>query len=317
MMNEKDTICFSINITERCNCRCSYCHFYSRFSPNKYFCDIDDNIFNTYLLLIKYFIDNYTQNIHVRFSGGEPLVIGDRIFDLSKKVYKILGIEPYVLSNGLLLDTEVMSKAKNSSVNKFVVSLENPYDIDPYSVDTNKNIEKIKFLSNDKVSVVPGLVIIKNNMFKKMLDICDYFYYHLNEIPTLSELSYDKYEPPNASEFLDLYENTKAIVKKYFNKTALELFPYVVPELSFSFKNCYVIELYARNRFNLSINNIPNVADTIVNLIHRCYMNRFCDNTECDWFDYCQNIRLFWKNKLNDYCKYKKTICSAYYDSLS
>lgn len=313
---KQNIICFSINVTEICNCSCSYCHFYLENPNREYKFCIDDRILDNYIKLLNYFKNYLNQSIHIRLSGGEPLILGSKLFFITDKIYKETGIKPYVLTNGKLLNKDVIDMAIKFNVDKFIMSFENPFKIDKYSVNTFDNIESFNKLNSYSKMIFPGVVVVTNDMFKKLYDICDFFYNSIGEIPTISEASFKAYKTPDDFEIDALQENIKLTAKKFFSKTPLELFPYITPEISFNYNYKYVIDLYIGNRFEISDDNIPDSTEKIYKNLFKTYINNFCNNINCEWYNSCQHIRLFWKDKMDDYCKFKKAICNGFFDAI-
>jgi len=126
-------LCFSISITGRCNANCSYCHFYgmrSKETIKEIWKDIDDETYRLYINFLKRIKNALPKNVDLqyRFSGGEPLVLKDRLFELADYGYKKTGIPPYILTNGLGITKNWVEKAKKHHIKYLFVSLENPFN---------------------------------------------------------------------------------------------------------------------------------------------------------------------------------------------
>ena len=114
-MNLHNKKIYTVNIvsTGRCNCNCSYCHFFATRSRKDTAYDISDELFEVYLAFIKQLSERVTDGIVTyRFSGGEPMVLGDRLFALADLGYKVTGIKPFMLTAGKELSKEWVDKAK-------------------------------------------------------------------------------------------------------------------------------------------------------------------------------------------------------------
>lgn len=324
-LSKDDLWALSITVTGRCNCYCSYCHFYAHRDRSKYNIDLNDDIYRNYLNVINEIKDNYHKNIQVRFSGGEPLVIGDRIFDLSNQMYDKTGIKPYILTNGILLNEDIIEKSKKNNISAYLVSIENPFEEDEGAPRTKEILEKIKKLDSSEVRVLPAIMIIKNKMFKKLLDIADYVYDQIGVLPSFSELTYQAYESPTEEELRDLYNNLKQISRKYYNKAPIRVFPYISPELYANNQKNYLSELDLENSINVNDTNSGDVAKSLFEKLGKSYKENPCENKECDWYEDCRIIKWLWfypnenintKQKLLDYCKFKKVINTALYDGI-
>lgn len=324
-LKEDDLWALSVTVTGRCNCSCSYCHFYSHRDRKKFSIDISDELFDNYLNLINEIKNNLHNNIQVRFSGGEPLVLGDRIFELSNRMYEITGIEPYVLTNGKLLSKDIIEKSKKSHISAFLVSIENPFDEADGAPKTKEVLKIIKDLDSKEVRVLPAIMIIKNNMFKNLLSIADYVYNEIGLLPSFAELTYQAYESPTDEELSDLYTNIKKIASKYYEKTPIRIFPYVSPELYANNQLNYLNELDLENSLNLKLSNVEEVSKKMFKKLENSYKVNPCKNRDCDWYEDCRIIKWLWfystnnvtsEQKLKDYCRFKKVINSALYEGI-
>lgn len=312
-----DTLCFSIIVTGKCNLKCSYCHFYARHNREKTHSDIANNLFDLYLETILHIKTNYHENIQIRFSGGDPLMLNDNLFRLSDKVYGKLGIKPYILTNGVNIGDWHIKQAIQNHIAAYLISLENPLDIDNGSINPQKLLNKIKKYHSNLLEVSPAVVIVKNHMFYKLREICDYFYEIIGRLPTVSELSFNYFQSPSDKELEALGNNVYETVTKYFSKTPLELFPYIIPELAYCYENKYLIELDLDNSLGITAANISEKCLFFLNdHLNNSYPLNDCTDLECDWRLNCERVKWVWKNKIIDYCRMKKVISSAYYEAL-
>ena len=167
-LQEEDIWALSITITGRCNCYCSYCHYYAYRDRQEYNFDMPEELFRNYVHLIKIIQQKYHKKLQVRFSGGEPLVIGDKLFDYSNYLHSKTGLKPYVLTNGKALNNEIIEKAKKANISAFLVSVENPFDESEGVPSTNETLNKIAAIDNNDVRVLPAVVVVKNEYFHKL-----------------------------------------------------------------------------------------------------------------------------------------------------
>lgn len=324
-------LCFSITITGRCNACCSYCHFYGMRDKKiirTIWKDIDDAVFKLYIKFLKRIKTLLPDNVDLqyRFSGGEPLIVGDRIFELADYGYKETGITPYILTNGLAITKEWIGKAKKHHIKHLFVSLEDPFNPDLGAPNPNRIIDKINRFTSPKLPIIPGVAIIKNENFKSLYNICKFFYKKLGAIPTISELNFQTFGLPSKQEYKDLYKNVFKIVKEFSKKTQLILFPYISPELSYGGAKQYLLELDINNRkYRFTHNNIDEKIELVFNHLERSYPRFYCREKNCDWFEFCQNYKWVWDTTFNritlqekqrSYCNLKKTINNAFCDAL-
>ena len=326
-INQSTRLAFTFTITGKCNCDCAYCHFYAKKDRVVYNRNLDDKLFDRYVEFIK-FIQKKVQSVLCRFSGGEPLVMGDNLFDFSNKLFERTGIEPHILTNGKLLSTSVLEKAKNSHIQSFIISFENPFDIDRSSVPTDETIDKYRELQNDEIPLNLGMVVVKNQYFKDIGKICDYFYKKIGQIPPLCEVNFTPYKSPTDEEFNDLYTNIKYVVKKYHDISDFSMFPYVVPEYCCANLNDmnYLVPLPIDDKYDALNKSNEELLSIIEKQIDTLNFPYDCDRLDCEWRDACKRVSAHWKmsnntvsaeQKMKDYCKFKKTISNAFFDALS
>lgn len=321
-------ICISIIVTGKCNCNCEYCHFYASHSRKEYNRNIESRLFNRYIDYIKY-LQEIAGKVSVRFSGGEPLTMGDDLWKLTNKLYEETGIKPYIMTNGKMLNQQLILTAKKNMVSGFVVSIENPFEIikgTERAIDTLNRIKACKDIDSD-VPVFFGMLVVKNENFKNMYDIAKYFYNEVRMIPPMCEVNYLPYESPSDIQFNDLYENVKMIVKKYNGICDISLFPYIIPEFYSNNLNGteYLTEFPIDDKHDmLSLSNDKILIKT-EEQIDKSYAKFICNESNCDWYDSCNRIKWVWNmhtNKISkelknhDYCKFKKTLSTAFYDAL-
>lgn len=326
-LKDNDIWALSFTITGRCNCNCSYCHFYAKRNKRDYQIDMPDELFENYLKVIKYIKENYHSNLQIRFSGGEPLTLGDKLFYYSERIYQETGIEPFVLTNGRLITDEVIEKSIKNHISAYLVSIENPFDESEGAPKTEEVLEKISRYDSDKVSVLPAIMIIRNQYFKDIVKIADYVYSKIKKLPSFAELTYQAFESPSDIELSYLYDNVKKLASKYYGKTAIRIFPYVSPELYAQGYNNYLSELDLENTINVTDKNTKLAAEKLINKLNSSYRPNPCQNKECNWYDDCRIVKWLWveqvpgsnikkEQKLKDYCRMKKTINSALYDGI-
>lgn len=327
MIIDADTrLCLSIVSTGRCNCDCSYCHFYASHDRKLYNRDIDFKLLRRYVEYIKY-LKEITPNITCRLSGGEPLIMGDKMFDITDYIASETGTKPYVMTNGKLLTEGIIKKAIKHNVSSFVVSVENPFDVSLGAVDAYETIDKYTLLQNDIVPLYFGMMVLENSQYENILKIADLFYEKTGVVPPMCEVNYLPYKSPSEIEMEALYQNVKALVKKYNGKTPLSLFPYVIPEYySGNQKGTeYLTELPIDDKHNMLNKDNEAVLLSTCEQIDKSYFTYDCPNRECDWYDSCHHLKWVWKmdtkilnskEKMKDYCKYKKVLSDAFFDAL-
>ena len=109
-----------INLTKRCNMRCSYC-FIDRYSSlDSWSGDMSED---TLSATVKYFRDNNSDGIMLTFFGGEPLLRFDMIRSVMDK-HKTMSFQ--VSTNATLLTDEIVDyfvKKRNVVIGVYYASL--------------------------------------------------------------------------------------------------------------------------------------------------------------------------------------------------
>lgn len=219
-----------------------------------------------------------------------------------------------------------VEKAKKHHIKYLFVSLENPFNPSAGAPQTEKIVAKIKKFNSSKLPIIPGVTIVKNDDFKALYSTCEYFYDELGAIPTISELNFQAFEDPSRKQIKDLYNNILEIVREFYNKTQLILFPYISPELSCGGKKQYLLELDILNKkYCFTGDNIDKKLESVIDHLEKSYPKCYCSKKDCDWFDFCQNYKWVWnktfnkmslKEKQKSYCNLKKTINKSFYNAV-
>lgn len=316
---------FSVGVTGRCNAACSYCHYYANRDRASVAYDISDKQFLAYMDFIRYWLERIEGITSLRFSGGEPMVLGDRLFELAKVSFKRTGLHPFILSAGKELQKEWASKAIESQISHVFVSVENPIKPAIGAPDPFRVVEAIQSCDSPQLPIIPGVCVVPNDCFKHLYKICEWFYKELGRIPLICEVNYSRYISPNEDEWLALEEVIPAIIKDFFPKTQLNLFSSVVPEYAYGGKDPYVFDLNLENTHGIDGQNYVSKLDGFIeHLVSINYPRLNCLQVECPWREHCQNVKWYWKDtptdginkKLCDYCRLKRIISDSYYKVL-
>ena len=192
---------------------------------------------------------------HYRFSGGEPMILGQRLFSLADLGFAELGQKPYVLTAGKVLTLAWAERARKHAISHLFVSIENPFMPDPGAPDPHKVINAIKQCHTNEMPVLPGVCVVHNKCFNRLYDICEWFFEHLGQIPIISGINHSAYESPREQDWEDFAANIERIVRVFHGKTPLKLFPNISPELSFGETDPVTIKLDLENTLGITKNN--------------------------------------------------------------
>jgi len=153
------------HITERCNLKCKHCYFDEKFLKNELSLNQLFTIFDDYIKLLKKW--NLPREMsRISITGGEPLVRDD-FFEFLGKCHENKEKSRYgILTNGILLNNEKISKLKKLEINYAQVSLEGmEEDNDEIrGKGTFKKIVKaIKLLVRNKINTSISTTVTKQN----------------------------------------------------------------------------------------------------------------------------------------------------------
>lgn len=313
---------FSIIVTGRCNVACTYCHYYLARDRASVEYDLTDEQFNVYLKFIEHWKKEVGGYVQYRFSGGDPMVLGKRLFTLADRGFEMTGVKPFMLTAGKALSPRWAERAMRHAIHHVFVSIENPFAPDPGAPDPIKVTQAIKDSDSPELPIVPGVCVVQNRDFHRLYDICCWFYERLGKIPLLSEVNYHAYQPPTGAEWDALEDNLERILKEFHGKTPLKLFPYVSPELSYGGNDPYIFDLDLENSYGMNADNYRDkLSEFMGRLDSSNYPTLKCPERDCNWWEFCDNTKWFWQGdrqndavrKLSDYCRFKRILNDAYY----
>jgi hypothetical protein len=260
-----------------------------------------------------------------RFSGGEPLMLGNRLFELAERAYETTGLKPYILSAGNKMNGDWVAMAKQSAISHVFLSVENPIKPDKGSVDPKKLIKQIKDYDSDEMPLLPGVCVVSNENFEHLYDICKWFYNELGKIPPICEINYGAYKSPSDMEWQNLEDNLRKIVEDFFPKTHLNIFSSVAPEYAYGGHDPYLFELNLDNSHKINNKNTKQKIKEVKSYVEtHSYPKISCPNIDCPWLEFCKNTKWYWQidqtignqKKIKDYCKFKRIISDVFFQVL-
>jgi MoaA/NifB/PqqE/SkfB family radical SAM enzyme len=326
--NKINEYSFSIIVTEKCNMHCTYCHFFEHVTK-KSARDMSNRQLINYFNFINYFKENIEgHNIDYRFSGGDPIVLGDRLFEIADMGYKITGVKPYFLTAGNGISENWIEKARRSSLSACMISIENPLNPDPGAMNPYEIMKIIKKYDSEDFRLLPGVTVVRNENFKDIYEISRIVYEEIGLLPKIQEINYGAYESPTDEQLESLYDNLYRVVRDFKGKTYFDYFSYISPIYNACHhkKKTYLSELNFENKHMIGVVSDKEAMRNLLNFIDLNYPKHDCEDNECDWFPECSNVKWLWKKKskyvtaekkILDYCRLKKTINDAYYNALA
>ncbi len=307
--HKKDWTVLNINVTWFCPVKCKYCHITSKGSR-------EDKRFLAKKDLIKecrvgkqYGIKEY------RFSGGEPLSLGDKLFEYADIVYKMTNKKPAVLTSGVYINEDWLQKARGK-FSGIYISIENP--LEPMqTIVNNKNIMKIiRENFSDEIPLRYGLTLLTASHFKNIEKIFDILYNNVNKsfMPQLEYPCLKNFIIPTRKELNDIIFATKTLFQKY------EIVPYYFVNVigSLFFLN--------QDLFRVVVNLNPDGKYDIYNSMIEAFKNKYrwlnytlrrqseSDTCQkCEWIDCCKHHGI---GLMFDWCELRKAIFEGIYTGL-
>jgi len=313
---------FSIATTGKCNCACTYCHFFAGNERSKVAHDLSKDIYKAYIEYICNWKDEINASVAYRFTGGDPLVMGDALFDLAEEAYSRIGFGPFVLTNGKGIDDQWIIKAKKSKITHVNISLENPISPDPCAEPPINTVEKISKFSSIELPLLPGVCIIEREYFSKLYDISEWFYAKIGCLPTFVEMNFQAYESPNADQLEQLSKNIEQIIQRFAPKVPVNLFPNISSELGYGGKIPFILIMDLKDSCKLASYDWVGNLEVAHPTLFSYYRRLMCDKANCPWFNNCRYTAWYWQvdmagvskeQKLRDYCLLKRTINDSFY----
>nr|VFK25796.1 MAG: Sulfatase maturation enzyme AslB, radical SAM superfamily [Candidatus Kentron sp. LPFa]VFK36114.1 MAG: Sulfatase maturation enzyme AslB, radical SAM superfamily [Candidatus Kentron sp. LPFa] len=252
-----------------------------------------------------------------RFSGGEPLVIGDRLFEHAKLVFDITGKKPSVLTSGLRLSEKWLNKSRDLFSGVYI-SVENPYKPLQTSTNVSNLLKFIREFSSKETPLHLGVTIVKPDCYYKIYDIYSALYEGTDRKthPQISSPYIGHLSEASTSQLENLSSETSRIFKEYG----------VVPFYFSPFVGRRDHEGISKYRCTINLN--PNgdfqsgkpLCSTILDEMKAYqkaaeYRSKNCSN--CEWVDYCspfsKDLEL---KRLKTTCVTRKAIFDGMLDGL-
>jgi MoaA/NifB/PqqE/SkfB family radical SAM enzyme len=307
-----DITVLTINETWYCPVKCPYCHITLKASLE------DTRKLETEDLISACKEANRIGINQYRFSGGEPTIVGETLFEHAKIVTKITGKKPLLLTSGFNLSEEWCSEARNL-FSGIYISAESP--IKPFHsvIKPEKILHFIKQYSTKSLPLQLGITLIKPECYPKLYEIFSYLYEGADRktIPQLSSPSLKNYISPTMSQLRYLKEETEKIFANF------GIIPYYFSEFVGSLlhirdkANRFVINLNPYGKFH-PFSSLKEGLQRQVTLRKRIMFEKIEKCRECAWKDCCHTFDGGIINKIPYFsiCSTRKTIYQGILDGL-
>jgi len=305
----QDLTVFTINETWFCPIKCKYCHIRNKASL------LDKTVLSTENLIEGCNQAKKLQFKEYRISGGEPTIIGEKLFYDAKIIKKIVNKKPSLLTSGFFLSDIWCENASNLFSNIFI-SAESP--INPYHSHTNPNqiTNLIKERSSKKLPLKFGVILIPPTSYKHLYEIFSFFYNGVDGLsyPQISSPSIRSYIQPNHYQLSHLKDQTSRIFRD-FGPIPFYFTEFIGPIQTFSNKiKRYVININPDGGFTPYSSAQDALYNKISDLNSINRHNSECK--KCNWADCCNP----WENRINiptrQLCKVRISLFEGIFEGL-
>jgi len=306
----KDVSVLTFNLTWFCPVRCPYCYRAASTDQNSKKVLSKEDLIQECRVAAQYGIQEY------RFSGGDPLSIGDTLFEYADIVYDLTGKKPVVMTSGYSINDKWLKKARNK-FSAIAVSVENPLNPLQKVVDNKRILEIIKDNTSDEIPLVYGLTLVTADYFQDIVEIFELLYENVDQkfMPQLDYPSLRMFVQPSHSQLKDIREATKVLFSKY------SIIPYYFVYLVGSL--VWLEQDSLRININLEPEGNYQIYDSLLERWQVEYRwqnyvrqqqrsSNIC--RKCEWIDSCKH-HPFWELKY-EWCGLRKAIFEGMYEGL-
>jgi MoaA/NifB/PqqE/SkfB family radical SAM enzyme len=306
-----DFVVLTINASWRCPVKCSYCHVTMKASLDDRTV-IDEHSLRTQLESA--FANGVTE---IRFSGGEPVSLGRKLFAYADIVYATLGAKPNLLTSGAGINERWLRDAAGR-FNGIYVSVENPFKPLQRFVNNKRILSVMRANSCDELPFRYGLTLVSADQFGNLHKIFDLLYDNMRRsaMPQLDYPCLKGFVMPDDNELIVLQAQTRDIFQ------ANGLVPYYFVNLIGS--PVYLFAGATRVVLNLHPDGRYDIYDTIAEARQYSYqMKRYAFEAQrqsqtcqkCQWVSSCrfhESGRLMY-----DWCDTRRAIWRGVYEGLN
>lgn len=306
-MNANDIIEMTFNVTWYCPNNCSYC-YRARTSDQKHMLILNVETLKEECKRAKALgIKSY------RFSGGEPVCIGDLLFEYADIVFEITNEKPILMTSGYQINENWMNKARNK-FSSIAVSVDNPL----ICSQSKRIIDLITENHSTELPFVYGLTLVDAETISDTCKIFEYMYEKANFrfMPQLDYMCLGNYIPPN-NENLECIKN---ITKYLFSSYGIipYYFVYLIGSLIWINNSQQRIAINLNPEGNYQIHQ--HCEERIsVEYAWREYLFTQQKNSsicqQCEWIECCRHHPI-WDLRY-DWCDLRKALFEGIFEGLS
>lgn len=306
---KNDWSVLNLNVTWFCPVKCSYCHVTSKGSHDDKFILPEETLIKQCRVAKKLGVKEY------RFSGGEPLSLGDTLFKYADIVYRESGKKPVVLTSGAYIDKKWLEKAKGK-FSGIYISIENPLGPLQTVIDSTKMLKLIKENHSPELPFKYGLTLMSADQFKNIGKIFELFYKNVEKkfMPQFEYPCLKDFIVPTNEELNDIYKETRKLFKKH--GIISYYFVNIIGSLSFLNQKIFrvVANLNPDGRFDVDTSMLGAFKTRYSWLDYSIEREKISDVCQkCEWIDCCRQHGV---GLMYDWCGLRKAIFKGMYDGL-
>ena len=309
--SDRDLVVLTINASWRCPVKCSYCHVTMKAS-------LDDRSVIDSESLQRELLSAHANGVtEIRFSGGEPVSLGRKLFDYADLVYDTVGIKPNLLTSGAGINDRWLKRA-SGKFQGIYVSVENPFDPLQTFVDNRRILRIMRESFSEDLPFQYGLTLITAEQFGNLSAIFEFLYdnMHRSVMPQLDYPCLKGFDMPTTTQLATLQSQTQEIFRIH------GLIPYFFVNLIGS--PVYLFAGSARVVLNLHPDGRYDIYDTMDEARKYSYqMKRYALEAQrqsttcqkCQWRSACrfhESGRLMY-----DWCDTRRAIWRGIHEGLS
>lgn len=307
---EHDLSVLTFNLTWYCPVKCPYCYITMKVSRDDRTVLPESILARECEVGAEYGIGEY------RFSGGEPTVLGDKLFEYADLVFDKTGMKPSLLTSGIGITEKWLKKARNK-FHIIAVSVENPLEPQT-SVDNRRMLDRIREHACDEgLPFRYGVTLITASHFKNVERVFDLLHENVDGqfMPQLDYPCLKDYVNPSASQLHDIFVSTRSLFRQH--GVIPYYFVYLVPSLLWLEKNALriVLNLYPDGKYEI-YESLPDRWQVEYKWRYYALEQQKASMTcrQCEWSDSCTHHP---EGRLRyDWCDLRRAVFQGIYAGL-
>lgn len=305
-----DSIVLTFNLTWFCPVHCEYCYRATSVNQRK------KAVLPEEILIRECKIAATCGIREFRFSGGEPITLGDKLFAYADIVNSVTGHKPVLMTSGFGIDDRWMDKAKGK-FSAIAISVENPFAPLQSVVNNERILDIMRTNFCEELPFSYGLTLVTAEHFKNIVRIFDFLYKNVDYrfMPQLDYPCLNSFVQPSSAQLQDIRTATKELFERY--GPIPFYFVYLIGSLVWLEQGITRIVLNLHPEGNYQIyDSLQERCQVEYRWQHYVEKQRrdsgICQ--KCEWLESCAHHPL-WDVRY-EWCELRKTIFQGIYEGL-